>query len=114
MNEQPYYEVHLFVCMNERAADHPRGSCGESRGGAIREQFAKSMRRHGVGTFRANKAGCLDRCELGPVVVVYPEGVWYRIVEPEVDIEEIVVSHFVGGKIVDRLRLAGRVTDPTV
>jgi (2Fe-2S) ferredoxin len=112
MSERPYYDVHLFVCMNERAADHPRGCCGESRGGAIREQFAKMMRLHGVGTFRANKAGCLDRCELGPVVVVYPEGIWYRIEDPAVDVEEIVVSHFRDGKVVDRLRLPARTTEP--
>jgi (2Fe-2S) ferredoxin len=114
MSEIPFYEVHVFVCMNERAADHPRGCCGEARGGAIREQFAKAMRRHGVGTFRANKAGCLDRCELGPVVVVYPEGVWYRIADPDVDVEEIVVSHFKQGKVVERLRLPGRSVEPVV
>jgi (2Fe-2S) ferredoxin len=108
MTPTSFYDVHLFVCMNERPADHPRGCCGESRGGAIREAFARAMRRHGVTHARANKAGCLERCELGPCVVVYPEAVWYRIDNAEADAEEIVTRHFIGGEIVERLRLPDR------
>jgi len=58
----------------------------------------------GDGKVRINKAGCLERCELGPVVVVYPEGTWYTYVD-EADIDEIVDSHLVNGKIVERLLL---------
>ena len=53
---------------------------------------------------RANKAGCIDQCEHGPNVVVYPEAVWYGGVKPE-DVAEIVESHIVGGVPVRRLRL---------
>ena len=59
----------------------------------------------GPGKVRVNKAGCLDRCEEGPVAVVYPEGVWYTYVDKE-DIDEIVESHLRDGKIVERLLLA--------
>ncbi len=51
-----------------------------------------------------NKAGCLDRCDEGPVMVVYPEGVWYTYVDIS-DVDEIIDSHLVGGEIVERLRL---------
>ena len=57
------------------------------------------------GKVRINKSGCLDQCEHGPTVVVYPEAVWYGGVKPE-DAEEIVREHLVGGRPVERLRLA--------
>jgi len=51
---------------------------------------------------RANKAGCLDQCEHGPNIVVYPEQVWYGNVTTA-DLDEIIESHIVGGKPVERL-----------
>jgi len=70
------------------------------------QQFAKAAGLTGVtGTVRINKAGCLDQCEHGPVVVIYPEGTWYGNVMPK-DAEEIVVEHLVGGRLVERLRLS--------
>ena len=53
---------------------------------------------------RINKAGCLDRCDEGPCIVVYPEAVWYTYVDRH-DIDEIVDSHLVNGRVVDRLRI---------
>lgn len=58
-----------------------------------------------AGRVRVNKSGCLDQCEHGPTVVVYPEAVWYGHVKPE-DAEEIVREHLIGGRPVERLRLA--------
>ena len=58
----------------------------------------------GPGKIRVNKAGCLDRCEEGPVCVVYPEGVWYTYIDEE-DIDEIIDSHIKNGKPVERLKL---------
>jgi (2Fe-2S) ferredoxin len=67
------------------------------------QQLARAA---GLGTkVRINKAGCLDQCEHGPMVVVYPEAVWYGKVRPE-DAAEIVEEHLVGGRPVERLRLA--------
>jgi (2Fe-2S) ferredoxin len=57
------------------------------------------------GKVRINKAGCLDQCEHGPMMVVYPEGVWYGNVRPE-DAAAIVEEHLVGGRPVERLRVA--------
>lgn len=58
----------------------------------------------GTGKVRVNQAGCLDRCEQGPVVVVYPEGVWYRY-QSEADVDEIIEQHLQRGKPVSRLMI---------
>lgn len=99
------YERHLFVCTNQRPAGHPRGSCDSTGEGALQKAFKRAVGRRGLtGRVRANKAGCLDQCEHGPVVVVYPDAVWYGFVR-EADVDEIVESHIVGGQPVERLRL---------
>jgi len=103
------YGIHVFVCDNERPEGHPRGSCAHRHGMMVRMWFQDAMARHGLldGT-RVNRAGCLDYCELGPVVVVYPEGVWYSPKTQE-DVEEIVTGHLKGGKPVERLLLRSEV-----
>ena len=58
----------------------------------------------GFGGVRVNNAGCLDRCELGPVMVVYPQAVWYSYVDQE-DLDEILERHLKQGQVVERLRL---------
>ena len=58
----------------------------------------------GKGNIRINKAGCMDRCDDGPVIVVYPEEVWYTYVDKD-DIEEIIQEHLVHGRVVERLRI---------
>ena len=99
------FERHVFVCHNVRPEGAPRPSCtadGKSELFTQLQQFVKSA---GIaGGVRVNKSGCLDQCEHGATVVVYPEAVWYGHVKPE-DAEEIVTSHLVGGIPVARLRL---------
>jgi (2Fe-2S) ferredoxin len=87
--EAHFYQAHVFVCQNERPATHERGCCNSK----------------GATKLRINTAGCLDRCELGPVMVIYPEGTWYRYETIE-DIDTILNDHLVGGKVVERLRLS--------
>ena len=58
----------------------------------------------GQGKVRVNRAGCLDRCEEGPVCVVYPEGTWYTYIDEE-DVDEIIDSHIINGKLVERLKI---------
>lgn len=69
-------------------------------------QYAKDRVKHlglaGPGGVRVNSAGCLDRCEEGPVVVIYPEGTWYTYVDQE-DVEELIQEHLIGGRPVPRL-----------
>lgn len=101
----PGFERHLFICTNVRPADHPRGSCSACGGELLRDLFKEAVARRGLkGTVRANASGCLDQCEHGPTVVVYPEGVWYGFVTPD-DVDEIVQKHLVEGEPVARLRL---------
>ncbi len=102
-----YYRHHLFFCTNRRPDGAERPSCalcdaGELRGYA--KAKLKALGLTGPGGVRANTAGCLDRCEEGPVLVIYPEGVWYTYVD-EADLDEIIERHIIGGEIVDRLRL---------
>ena len=97
---------HIFVCTNTRPPDHPRGSCNPDGSARLRERFAAEVKRRQLrATVRANASGCLDQCEHGPTVVVYPEGIWYGNVQLS-DVEEILESHIVRGNPVDRLRLS--------
>ncbi|MGH9840282.1 MAG: (2Fe-2S) ferredoxin domain-containing protein [Blastocatellia bacterium] len=97
---------HIFVCTNLRMPENPRGCCDPEGLGRLQLEFKKELAARGLkATVRANRAGCLDQCEHGPTVVVYPEGVWYGGVKAE-DVMEIVESHLIQGKPVDRLRLA--------
>ncbi len=101
----PAYEKHVFVCTNIRAEGHPRGCCSAKDAGAIRERLKELVEKRGLKKrIRVNTAGCLDQCEHGVTIVVYPEAVWYGFVKAG-DVEEILESHLVGGKPVDRLRL---------
>ncbi|MGB8261919.1 MAG: ferredoxin [Terracidiphilus sp.] len=101
----PVFERHVFVCHNQRPAGAPRPSCtadGTSSLFTTMQQLAKAA---GLGgRVRINKSGCLDQCEHGPVVVVYPEAVWYGNVQPA-DAAEIVEQHLAGGRPVERLRI---------
>lgn len=106
----PQFIRHLFVCCNEREAGHPRGCCAAKGAEEIRNAFKLELKKSGAdtalgGPVRANMAGCLDQCEHGVTVVVYPEGVWYGGVTLA-DVNEIVRSHVVEGRPVERLRIA--------
>lgn len=102
----PPFQHHVFVCHNSRPADAPRPSCTTDGKSELHTQLQQLTRAAGLGsTVRINKSGCLDQCEHGPTVVVYPEAVWYGHVKPE-DAAEIVQEHLVNGRPVARLRLA--------
>lgn len=97
------YVRHIFICTNRRKEDDPKGSCAQKGSEEIRDLFKKELHVRGLKTkVRANKAGCLDVCEHGPNVVIYPEGVWYSRVTKD-DVAEIIDNHVVGGKVVERL-----------
>jgi (2Fe-2S) ferredoxin len=99
------FERHIFICCNQREAGHPRGSCNPDAEDRLQKAFKKALAERGLNRrVRANKSGCLDQCEHGPTVVVYPDIVWYGFVS-ESDIDEILDSHIVGGTPVARLRL---------
>jgi len=102
----PAFEHHVFVCHNTRPAGAPRPSCTADGKSELHTQLQQLAKEAGLaGKVRINKSGCLDQCEHGPTVVVYPEAVWYGHVKPE-DAAEIVKEHLIGGRPVERLRLA--------
>lgn len=105
MSDKPYYKHHVFFCINQRDEGRP---CCFDKGAIHAQEHAKKrikeLNLSGQGKVRINRAGCLDRCEEGPVCVVYPEGTWYTYVDTH-DIDEIVDSHLVGGKVVERLKI---------
>lgn len=100
-----YYQRHVFFCLNER--DAPEKCCANA-GAAEMQKYAKdrvkALGLSGEGKVRINKSGCLDRCEEGPCVVVYPDDVWYTYVDRS-DIDEIIDRHVVNGEVVERLRI---------
>ena len=98
------YQKHIFICVNERSEDK-RVSCGEEKGMALVKAFKEELlNRNLKAAVRAQKTGCFDICELGPNVVVYPEGVYYGKVQLS-DVKEIVEEHIINNKPVERLRL---------
>ena len=99
------YDYHIFVCENERPPEDSRGCCKSKGGVELRAAFKEALARHRLrGGARANKAGCLDACEYGATVVVYPGAVWYGGVTVD-DVEEIIQSHIIGGRPGERLRI---------
>jgi (2Fe-2S) ferredoxin len=99
-----FYKRHVFVCTNERPPDHPRGCCKAKGSVELRDYMKMRAKELGLKDVRINNAGCLERCELGPSVVVYPEGVWYSP-KTRADIDEILQRHLVGGGRATRLML---------
>ncbi len=98
---KPFFEAHLFVCTNRRLDDHPRGSCAAKGSEKLRDYMKARAKEMGLQGLRVNSAGCLDRCELGPCLVIYPEGVWYRIGSPA-DIDRVLELHVRdGGRVPD-------------
>ena len=100
-----YYRHHVFFCTNKR--DDGRQSCEDCGASALRayaKDKVKALGLAGPGGVRVNSAGCLDRCSQGPVVVVYPEGVWYSYVDQD-DLDEIIDEHLQHGRVVERLKI---------
>jgi (2Fe-2S) ferredoxin len=100
----PKFEHHIFICQNTREVGHPRGSCNEGGKSELIKLFKEALKKYGLdGKVRSNKSGCLDQCEHGPTVVIYPDAIWYGAVNPN-DVEEIVKS-LSENKTVERLKL---------
>ena len=100
----PYYRAHVFVCCNRRPEGHRRGSCAAKGSEALKDYMKARAKELGIPGIRVNQAGCLDRCEFGPAIVIYPEGIWYRA-ESREDVDEILQAHLVEGGRARRLML---------
>ena len=107
----PYFQAHVFVCCNRRPDGHPRGSCAARGSEKLRDYMKVRAKELGLKGVRVNQAGCLDRCEFGPTLVIYPEGVWYRPETPA-DVDEILSAHLQAGGRVPRLMLTEKDVPP--
>ena len=100
-----HYTRHIFFCTNQRANGE---ACCQDHGASEMRLYAKERAKELVpksaGRMRVNSAGCMDRCEKGPVMVVYPEAVWYRY-GGKADIDEIISEHLLNGRVVERLKI---------
>jgi (2Fe-2S) ferredoxin len=102
--EDSVYTHHIFICTNQRAPGAARKSCGESHGLELVDEFRKQLKEKNLPVpIRVQKAGCLDICDFGPTLVIYPEGVFYVGVE-RTDVAEIIEEHLVHKRPVERLR----------
>lgn len=100
-----YYKYHVFFCTNQRESG--RACCANHNAQELRDYMKariKALGLNGKGGIRINTAGCLDRCAMGPTVVVYPEATWYSY-KTEQDLEEIIETHLQKGQVVTRLQL---------
>lgn len=100
-----YYRHHVFFCTNVR--EDGEQCCSQMNSVAVRnyaKRRCKELDIYGQGQTRINTAGCMNRCSEGPVMVIYPEGVWYTFID-EQDVEEIIQEHLIHGRIVERLRI---------
>lgn len=103
--EMAYYQHHVFFCVNER--DNNEDCCHKLGAQVLRDyakQRIKELGLKGQGRVRINRAGCMGRCGEGPVMVVYPEAVWYSYLDKE-DIDEIIEKHLQQGQVVERLKI---------
>ncbi len=97
-----YFTNHIFFCNNRREAGHSRGCCAEKNSDELREYMKSRLKELAVPKTRVNQAGCLDRCEKGPCMVIYPQGIWYSPKSKE-DVDVIIKEHLQEGKIVEEL-----------
>jgi len=101
-----YYQQHLFFCVNQRA--NGEACCANFDAQAMRDYVKDRVKTLGLSSeqkrIRINSAGCLGRCDEGPVLVVYPEAVWYTYVDVS-DLDEIIEQHLQNGRVVERLKL---------
>jgi (2Fe-2S) ferredoxin len=95
----PEFTSHIFICCNRREPGNSRGCCNPDGSDALRNRFKTELKKRNLGPLvRANQAGCLDQCELGPTVVIYPQAIWYGGVKPD-DVPRIIEETIVGGRI---------------
>jgi (2Fe-2S) ferredoxin len=91
-----HFSTHIFVCGNRRPDGHERGCCASKGSEKIRDYMKARVKELGIKNVRVNQAGCLDRCELGPCAVFYPEGVWYRL-DSFAAVDEVLEKHLIDG-----------------
>ena len=102
----PKFTSHIFVCCNRRERGHKRGCCDPDGSEALRHCFKTELKLRNLGPLvRANQSGCLDQCELGPIVVIYPQEIWYGNVQPA-DVPRIIEETVLAGRVLEDLLIS--------
>ncbi|MBW3540299.1 MAG: (2Fe-2S) ferredoxin domain-containing protein [Planctomycetes bacterium] len=102
----PAFTHHIFICANTRPPGHPRGCCDPEGTDALREAFKSEIKRRKLGPLvRANKSGCLEQCEHGPTIAIYPQALFYGGVTVA-DVPRIIEETVIGGRVLHDLRIA--------
>lgn len=100
-----YYQHHVFFCLNQRESGEACcANLGAESAFDHMKARVKALGINGENQVRINRAGCLDRCGEGPVLVIYPQAIWYTFVD-NADIDEIIDSHLLQNKVVERLAI---------
>jgi (2Fe-2S) ferredoxin len=98
----PAFTSHIFICTNRREPGQ-RQCCDPTGEMALRDRFKEELKKRKLGPLvRANQAGCLEQCELGPTVVIYPQGIWSGHVTLD-DVPRIVEETVIHGRVLDDL-----------
>ena len=108
-----YYQRHIFCCVNVRPDGHPRSCCSARGSVDLRNYLKAKVKDLGIKKLRVNQSGCMERCELGPAMVIYPEAVWYTYDNTD-DVDEILECHLRDGGRVERLMLSPGQRPPAV
>jgi (2Fe-2S) ferredoxin len=99
----PSFKKHIFICENLRPDDSPKGCCASRGSAEIKKQMKQKLVQKGLNKmYRTNSAGCLDACDHGVSMVIYPQAIWYGHVT-ESDIDEIIEKSILNDNVVDRL-----------
>jgi (2Fe-2S) ferredoxin len=98
-----FFQTHVFICTNRRPDGHERGSCGAKGSEKLKDYMKARVKEEKIRGIRINAAACLDRCELGPCAVIYPEGVWYKL-DSRAAVDEVLERHVIqGGRLAERM-----------
>lgn len=104
MATDSYYAAHIFCCTNRRPDGHARGCCASKGAENLRDYMKARVKELGISDVRVNTAGCLDRCENGPCMVIYPEAIWYSCKTRE-DVDHVIKEHLLHHSPVQQLQL---------
>ncbi len=102
---QNIFDYHIFCCLNQREPGNSRGCCMSKGAEELFEYFKQRVKKLNIPSTRVNRAGCLDQCEYGPTVVIYPENIWYTLKTKE-DIDRVITQHLEQGTPVEELRIS--------
>ena len=99
-----FYKKHIFFCTNQRE-DKNKRSCGNAEVNELRVYMKEKINKAGLKGIRVNSSGCLNRCKKGPLMVIYPQGIWFKVTNKE-DIDLIIEDYIKNNKLIKKLLIS--------